>query len=412
MVLATFSVLRHRSFRYLFLARTVSLLGTAMAPIALAFAVLDMPGGSATMLGLTLAGRSVAQVLLLLFGGVLADRMPRFRLLIASDLLAFLGQAAIAALVLTNTSSTIALVLLNMLGGAAGALFLPASRGAVTDIVAKDDLQSANGLLRLSRNSTSIIGIALGGVLVTTVGGGWALACDAATFLVSAALLAGVRVANSSRPEPATLLADLLVGWREFTSRRWIWLVVVQFSFVNLCFTTINVLGPLTAKQRLGGPAAWAVITTAMSVGLVVGSLVAMRIRPQRPMRTAVLATFGFLPPFALLALGAPVWLIAASMLVNGVCVDIFEVLWDTSLQHHVPAESISRISSYDVMASFVLGPVGLVLVGPISTAFGVTRTILAAGALLTVVTMLTFASTSVRSLRAVEPEPELATSS
>jgi MFS family permease len=327
-----------------------------------------------------------------------------------SDLIAFAGQCAIAVLILTASASTVALVLLNVLAGAAGALFMPASRGAVMQVVPKDKLQAANSLLRLSNNSTSIIGIALGGVLVATVGGGWALLIDAGTFLISAALLAGIRVPDITRAEPSTVLADLRAGWHEFTARRWIWLVVVQFAFVNLCFTTINVLGPVTAKQELGGPGAWAVITTAMAVGLVGGSLVTMHIRPRRPMRIAVLATFGFLPPFLLLGIGAPVWLIAASMLVNGVCVDIFEILWDTTLQHHVPAEAISRITSYDVMASFALGPIGLILVGPISGLLGVKTTVLGAGAILTVATIVAFASREVRSVPATAPEnPELA---
>lgn len=400
-----FGVLRLRLFRRLFLARTLSLFGSAMAPIALAFSVLDLPGGTATTLGLVLAGRSIAQVVLLLFGGVLADRLPRFRLMMASDLIAFAGQCAIAVLILTTTASTVALVLLNILAGAAGALFMPASRGAVMQVVPKDDLQAANGLLRLSNNSTSILGIAIGGVLVATVGGGWALLIDATTFLFSAALLATIRVPDVIRPEPSTILADLRTGWQEFTARKWIWLVVVQFSFVNLCFTAIYVLGPVTAKQELGGPGAWAIITTAMAVGLVGGSLIAIHLRPRRPMRTAVLATFGFLPPFLLLGLGAPVWLIAASMLVNGVCVDIFEILWDTTLQQHVPTEAISRITSYDVMASFALGPIGLILIGPISDLAGVRTTVLCAGAILTVATIVAFASRDVRSLPAAAPD-------
>lgn len=406
-----FGVLRLPSFRRLFLARTLSLLGSAMAPIALAFSILDLPGGAATTLGLVLAGRSIAQVVLLLFGGVLADRLPRFRLMMTSDLIAFAGQCAIAVLILTTTSSTVALVLLNVVAGAAGALFMPASRGAVMQVVPKADLQAANSLLRLSNNTTSISGIAIGGLLVATVGGGWALLIDATTFLFSAVLLATIRVPDTTRPEPSTILADLRTGWQEFTARKWIWLVVVQFSFVNLCFAAIYVLGPVTAKQELGGPGAWAFITTAMAVGLVGGSLIAMHLRPRRPMRAAVLATFGFLPPFLLLGLGAPVWLIAASMLVNGICVDIFEILWDTTLQQHVPTEAISRITSYDVMASFALGPIGLILVGPISDLVGVRTTVLGAGAILTVATIVAFASRDVRSVPAAVPDdPELAT--
>lgn len=307
-----FGILADRSFRYLFLARTASLLGTATAPIALAFAVLSLPGSSATDLGLVLAGRSLAQVLLLLFGGVIADRVSRFRLMMASDLLACATQAAGAALVIAGTATTGSLTALAMLNGTAAAAFLPASRGVVPQVVPREKLQPANALLRLSRNGTGIVGAALAGVLVTGAGPGWALAFDAATFAVSAALLAGIRTGRTARAARSTVLADLRDGWREFRSRRWVWLLVVQFTFVNACFAAISVLGPLTAQRRLGGAASWSVILTAQAVGLVCGSLLAMRLRPRFPMRVASVGTLGFVPPFFLLAVAAPTWLVAS----------------------------------------------------------------------------------------------------
>ncbi|MGK5519268.1 MFS transporter [Micromonospora sp. URMC 107] len=403
-------ILADRSYRMLFLARTLSLLGSAVIPVALAFAILDAPGGSATDLGLVLAARSLAQVALLLFGGVLADRMNRFRLMVGSDLLAFAAQAVLTVVFVSGRPSLPVVIALSAVNGAAAALFLPASRGVVPQVVAQEQLQSANALLRLSRNSTTIGGAALAGVLVAALGAGWALAVPAATFLGSALLLAGVRVSHPGRAATSTILADLREGWREFSSRSWVWLVVVQFAFVNGCFSAIHVLGPLTAKEQLGGATAWSVIVTAQAVGLVGGSLVAMRIRPRRPMRVAVLATFGFLPPFALIAAGAPVWLIAASMLVNGVCVDIFEVLWDTALQNHVPNEALSRISSYDAMGSFVLGPLCLAVVGPVADRIGVAQTLVIAGGVLALVTVATFCARSVRQLPARVPDAQPAT--
>ncbi|MEP7023144.1 MAG: MFS transporter, partial [Actinomycetota bacterium] len=184
--------------------------------------------------------------------------------------------------------------------------------------------------------------------------------------------------------------------------RSWVWLLVVQFSFVNGCWAAINVLGPLLTRQYLGGAPAWAAIQTAMAVGLVSGSLAAIRLRPRFPLRIAAAATFGFLPPFFLLASHAPVWLIAASMLINGVCVDIFEVLWSTSLQNHIPNETLARISSYDMLGSFVLGPLGLLAVGPLAAAWGVTPTRTGAGTLLAVASVVPWLTRSVRDLPAV----------
>lgn len=402
-------VLGERSFLYLFLARTVSLFGSAIAVGVLPFAVLGMRGGSTTTLGLVLGARSLAQVVLLLFGGVLADRWPRFRLMAGSDLLAFGSQGLAAALFITGAAVPAEIIALSAVNGAANAVFLPASKGVVPQVVGGTRLQSANVALRLSRNSTSIVGTALGGVLVVTIGAGWALSVDAVTFAVSATLLAGVRVRHPGRAGRPAVLADLAGGWREFSSRPWVWLVVVQFAVVNGCFGAINVLGPLIAKQHMGGAPAWTGILAAQSAGLVAGSLVAARVRPKFPVRVAVTATLGFLPPFFLLAAGAPVWLAAAAMMVNGVCVDIFEVLWDTALQTHIPGEALSRISSYDAVGSFALGPLCLMAVGPLSAAIGVTRTLFGAGALLTVITIATLAARSVRRLPAMAPASTVA---
>lgn len=237
-----------------------------------------------------------------------------------------------------------------------------------------------------------------------------ALAVSAVLFALSTLSLRGVVTrAPAARTSAPGMLTDLRDGWRECTSRRWIWQVVLQFSVLNACFNGgIYVLGPVVADDRLGGAAAWSVIVTAQAVGFVAGGLVAMRIRPRFPMRTATLATFGFVPPFLLLALGAPVWLIALSTLVNGVCADIFEVLWSTELQQHVPQEALSRVSSYDALGSFVLGPLGLALVGPVSAVVGVERTLAACAVLALLVNTATLLSRSVRDLpaRPAAPDP------
>jgi MFS family permease len=377
----------------------VSLLGSGVAPVALAFAVLGLPGASATDLGVVLAARSVAQVLLLLLGGVLADRWPRAAVLVASDVLSAAAQGVVAALFLTGTAAVPAVAVLAAVNGAAGALFLPATRGIVPEVVAGEHLQPANALLRLSANVTGIVGAALGGVLVVGVGPGWALAADAASFAASAVLLLGVRVPAAVRSAAGSVLTDLREGWREFASRRWLWVVVLQFALVNGCFAAVNVLGPLTAQRSLGGAGSWSVVLTCLSVGLVAGSLVALRLRPRFPLRTAVLATLGFTPPFLLLAVPAPVWLIGASMLLAGVCIDVFEVLWDTTLQHHVPHGALARIGSYDAVGSFALGPVCLAVVGPLADTVGARAVLLAGGALSASAGLVALADRSVRRL-------------
>jgi hypothetical protein len=394
-------ILREHTFRHIFLARGVSLLGTSMAPVALAFGVLGQPGGSAARLGTVLAGRSIAQIVFLIFGGALADRFPRYRMMVTSDLLAFAAQGAVAALFISGYAPIGLLTGLSALNGAANALFIPASRALIPQIVDVAELQSGTALIRLSENSASLAGAAISGVLIVAVGAGWAVGIDAATFGASAVLVLTSRAPRGGQGGPGLrLFADLREGWQEFRSRQWVWLIVAQFALVNLCFSPcIYVLGPVVAKQHWGGALGWSLVVTAQAIGLIAGSFLAMRLRPAFPLLVATVATFGFLPPFFLLAVGAPVWLAAASMLVNGAAVDVFEVLWQTALQEYIPGDKLSRVTSYDALGSFVLGPIGLLLVGPVAAAVGIERTLIAAGALVAFGNVAALSARSVRRL-------------
>ncbi|MGW6913300.1 MFS transporter [Kitasatospora sp. NPDC054939] len=407
------SVLRDRPFLLLFSARSVSLLGDAIAPVALAFAVLGMPDGSGSTLGFVAAARVAAQVAFLLYGGVLADRLPRHRVMIAAELIAGLAQGAIAVLVLSGSAATAALIALSLIGGAASALFTPASRSVTVQLVPIGKLQSANALVQLSMNIGSIGGAALAGLLVALVGPGWALLVDAATFLLSAALLTGVRPpARSDGPAPAaaaateSALAQLKLGWREFTARSWVWVSVAHLALVNVCLGAgFLVLGPVAAERHLGGALAWAAVLTAQAVGFVAGSLLALRIRPARPARAAVLLTLGIVPSLAALAGNAPVAVTAAAMLVTGACISLNDVAFLTALQTHLPEQSLSRVMSYDAFGSFVFIPLGLATATPIADRIGLGPAFAGAACLIAVSALGTLAVPGIRNLRD-EPQP------
>ena len=402
-----FGILRQRAFCHVFLGRAVSLLGTAIAPIALAFAVLDQPGGSATKLGLVMASEAVAQVMFLLLGGVLADRFSRYRLMVGSDLLACAAQGSIAGLFISGAAPLGLVAALAAVTGAASGIFYPASRGLIPQIVDGPQLQSANALIRLSQNSASLAGAAISGVIIAGVGAGWGLAVDAASFLVSAGLVLTSRAPKARRAEGAiTVMADLREGWQEVRSRQWLWVPIAQFAIVNLCLgPSINVLGPVVATEHYGGARAWSVIITAEALGLIAGSLVAMRLRPAFPLLAGTIVTFGFVPPVVLLALHAPVWLVAVSLLIFGVTIDVYEVLWMTALQEHIPGDKLSRVTSWDALGAFALEPVGLVLVGPTSAILGTPRTLICAGTLVTIANLGALLTPSVRRLPA-KPQP------
>jgi MFS family permease len=406
MVKGQFAILGKRTFRHLFLAQAVSWLGTAIAPIALAFAVLGRPGGSATSLGLILGCQAGAVVAFLLVGGVLGDRFSRYRLLVGADLLAFTAQGAIAGLFIAGTAPLGLIAALAAVGGAAEGISYPCLRGLIPQVVDGPQLQSANALIRLAQNSASLVGASISGLLVVGVGAGWGLAVDAVTFLLSAGLVLTSRAPRARVAEGAVqILAELRDGWREIRARQWLWVCIAQFTVVNLCLSpSINVLGPVVAREHYGGALAWSVIITAQAVGLIAGSLLAMRLRPAFPLLLATLGTFAFVPPLFLLAFHAPVWLAATSMLGIGVAIDVYEVLWLTALQEHIPADKLSRVASWDALGAFALGPVGLVVVGPLSAVIGVQATFIGAGGLIAGSTLVALLTPSVRRLPARPP--------
>jgi MFS family permease len=375
------------------------MVGNAIAPVALAFAVLELTGSKAD-LGYVLAARSVPQLVFLLFGGIWADRLPRHHVMVASNVVSGLSQGAIAALLLTGNARIWELLVLAGANGASSAFFFPASIGVVPQTVSRGLLQRANAILRLGLNGSSILGAALGGILVAATSPGTAIAVDAATFAVSALLIGRMRLPAGLRLAGSNVLADLAIGWREFASRTWLWAIVLQFAFVNAAETGAeNVLGPAISKAHFGGAAAWGLILTCQSIGWVLGGVLLLRLRPRRILLTA---TVGFLVTvlFVLaLAWPLPLPLVAAAALVAGLGVETFGVNWDTAMQQEIPGEKLSRVSSYDALGSFVLIPVGLSVVGPVSEQIGTRTTLYGVAALNLAATLAVLLSRDVRTI-------------
>jgi predicted MFS family arabinose efflux permease len=396
--------LEERDFRLLFLGRTTSMLGSAFAPVALAFAVIDDLNGSASQLGLVLSAIWVPQIAFILVGGIWADRLPRQRVLVGTDLVMAATQGTVAALLLAGTAEIWHLVALQVVRGVATAFFFPASTGLVPQVISEPRLLQANALLRLSHSAVAIVGAAAGGLAVAAVGSGWALAFDAATFLGSAAFLVRIRVPARARVAGSTMLRELREGWDEFRSHTWLWTIVVQAMFINgFAHGTFFVLGPIVAEESLGGASAWGLILAGESAGLVVGGLIVLRARPSRLLLVASLAMFLTAPVYLLLAEIAPVAVIAAGALLTGIGLEVFGVLWDTSLQQQIPRDRLSRVSSYDALGSFVCIPIGFSIAGPIADAIGVEATLYLAAGVIVVATALVLLVGEVRTLRRTE---------
>ncbi|GAA0962410.1 MFS transporter [Frigoribacterium faeni] len=405
--------LAHRPFRWLLAARTTSILGNAVAPIALAFAVLDLTG-SAADLGLVVAARSVANVAVLLFGGVIADRLPRDVVLVGTSAAAAATQGVVAALVISGTATIPSLVVMSVLNGAVAAVSLPAAAALVPETVPVDLLRPANALLRLSVNGGSVVGASAGAGIVALVGPGWGLAVDAAGFALAGALFARLRLPRASGTESGagsgsgadsgaaraggtSVVADLREGWQEFTRRSWVWIVVAQFAVLNAAFVgATTVLGPVVADESFGR-AGWGLVVAAQTVGLAIGAVIALRWRPRRGLAIGVGLMALTAVPVVTLGLAPVLPALIAAFALGGVALEIFAISWDQSLQSRIPREALARVYSYDMVGSFVAIPLGEVLVGPAAHAFGTGTTLLTCAAIIVVATAAALSTASVR---------------
>jgi MFS family permease len=397
------TILRDRSFRLLFTARTASILGTTFGPVALAFGVLALPGASATTLSMVTAAQALSMVVFMLLGGVVADRLPRLRVMVGADVGAALAWAGLSAMLITGWAPLPVLVVVAAVAGMAMAMFYPASIGAVPEVVAEHQLQSANGILRLGMNTARIGGFAVAGGAVALLGAGWAMLINSGLLLVSAAMVASIRRPASARAATSAgtgMLRELRDGWQEFRSREWLWVVVLQYAFVLMVLqAVVGVLGPVLANQSLGGSAGWSVILAAESVGMFAGVAVALRIRPRRPVRMVVLLTFPLASLPLALGLGAGLPVAIAAAFIGGAAMDLLVILWDTTMQREIPPAALSRVSSYDALGSFMLGPLGLLLAGPSVVLVGVRPALLVSAGVTVLATVAALSSRGVRSL-------------
>ena len=257
----------------------------------------------------------------------------------------------------------------------------------------------------MGQNGSQIGGAALGGGLTAVCGPGWVLALDASCFLVAAVLRFFLAPEAAPAPSGGSMLRDLREGWREFSSRRWLWVVVAQFAVLVACINAVeSVYGPAVADQRLGGAGAWGLAMSAYGVGLVVTGLLMARWRPRRILLVGNWGVFLFGVPALALALEAPLPLLIAAMFLSGVGVTVFAVNWMVALQQEVPEEMFSRVTAYDELGSYSLAPVGTALAGPAAVALGLSGALWACAALCLVLSAVVLIDPQVRRLTRRDP--------
>jgi len=357
-----------------FVARFISNYGNGMSPIALAFGILALPNGSANLLGLTLGVTSAMFILMVPFGGVIADKYGRAKMVALTDTLAGLILFIQVFYFTTGEVPVAVLLIVNGCYGILSGIFWPAFTGIMPSIVPEVGLQKANAINALASNAGLILGAASAGILIDTFGAAITLGIDAASFVI-----AGLLVSTLSHLTPPmanntnTMMTDFVDGWRVFKSFNWIVIVVVSFSFIVMCWAAAeNVLGPLIALEHFNGAKSWSIVITAESAGLVVGALLAMRIKPKYPIRFLMISSFTLC--FYMFSLAKPQSLLIISICAFffGITLDLWGTLWYTALHRKVPRDALSRVSSFDAMGALVFKPIGLAIAAPISLLIGI----------------------------------------
>lgn len=363
-----------RNLRRLVISRFVSNLGNGLAPVAIAFGVLELPNGDGKSLSLVMASTSLSLVLFSLLGGVIGDRFPRAWIVGGADILLAILVMANGIAYVTGNGSIILFTVVGFFSGVLNAIWYPAMSALTSDLADPEILQDSNAATMLSSNIAMILGTAVAGVIVATIGPGWAIIIDGVTFLIAGLLVYSMRSATpvAERSESSSTIHEIKTGWREFSSRRWVFLVVISFSFVvSMERAVYSVLGPLVADEKLGGPKPWSVILATWAIGSVVGVLFAAKVRPRYPIRVAIIVQFPLFLWFFSLGNTTNVYLIAIFSFFVGIAFDFFYVLWVTTLQQHIPKESLSKVMSYDVLGSLALAPIGIAVAGPIAEHYG-----------------------------------------
>jgi MFS family permease len=397
-------VLRQRDFRNLFFGQAASTIGDRIIFVALALYVTEI--GSPTDVGIVLAAATIPLVGFLLIGGVWADRLPRHRVMIVTDLIRFALHALLATLIFTGAVEIWHLVVIEALFGTAEAFFRPAYTGLVPQTVPEEMIQDAKAAGSTVETVAEFAGPALATALVLGLGAGWAFAIDALTFLVSAYFLTRVRPRERGAPAVRqTVLAELREGYQEVRSRAWIWVTVAIFAVaLMLSFGPWTTLGPTVAKEEYGSAGIFGLLAAVMGAGTVLGAVLGFRLRPRHPMRAGFLWCLPWPAVTAAFALSAPLPLLLPLFAAAGVGLSLFGIWWETALAERVPPHTLSRVSSYDWMGSLALLPIGYLLAGPLGDALGAEPVLAVGSGLATLVLASALAVREIWTLPRLEP--------
>lgn len=359
------AAMQDQNFRWFFLARAITMITGSMSSIALAFAVLEIDN-DARSLSFVLTAFTVSNIVFVLFGGVIADRLPRALIIQACYVVDILSIGAIAALLFTGNATIPLLVLLSIVNGASTAFVLPAMQGIIPQLTTPEHLQQANAMLSFVRSAVTIGGPVLAGILVAAAGPAWAMVVQAAGWAVAIPVLALVKLPPPSHAGGTTMFHDLRIGWREFWSRSWLWTVVLAFMVMNaIHIGAWGVVGPYIAKNNdLLGITGWGWVLSAEGAGVLLMTLLLMWFPLRRPLRYGMIGIAAFAIPVTILGVHPAVVLLAMAAFIAGAGAEVFSTGWNLAMMENIPGEKLSRVASYDMLGSFVVMPIGTLIYG------------------------------------------------
>ncbi|WP_246242976.1 MFS transporter [Amycolatopsis pithecellobii] len=390
---------RYRPFRRLVAARCASSFDKTMAPVVLAFAVLDL-NGSPLDLGLVIGARSLALVAFVMVGGVVADRLPRMLVLQGSGVGAGAALALAAASMYGGFASVSLLLWLSLISGAFAGISLPAIMALTPETVPGGLIRQANTASRLGANAALLIGASSAGIVVATLSSATGIVLDAAMCALMAISFTGLGQ-TSAVPARAGAhpIRDLREGWQEFTGRQWLWVVTVAFALVNAAAAGgLQVLGPVVADDSFGR-SVWGFALAAQTGGMLFGGLTAMYWKPARALGATVALSILETCPLLVLAFHPQPVLLMLAMTAAGIAMELFGIAWDVSLQDNVPADRLARIYAYDALGSYVTIPIGQAIAGPLAGRVGTDVTLLLCAGLVVVAIAGALCSRSLREL-------------
>jgi len=400
-------VLEFRDFRLLLADRLIAPAAFAFSLVGVSFAVLNATG-STEDLSYVLAAQIAPSLVFTLIGGVIADRIPPQRVIIAGNIMIALGDGTFGLLVLAHQARLWQMILLETLTGTGMAVFYPASQALLPRLVPGELLQQASALSRLAMNAAQMGGAAAAGIFVAAAGPGWALATCGFGMLISVPLLLSIGTVPQRPQQGPGMFRELREGWSEFRCHTWLWAIVAQYCVIMMAwYGSFQVLGPVVAKEHLGGPAAWGAITAAESVGLIGGGLTSLRLSPRRPMLFAVLIGGAMAISPLSLAMLWPLPAICLAAFGLGVAIEMMMVQWTVILTRNIPPAKLARVFAYDALGSVMAMPAGALVAGPIAAAIGVSTTQYGAAAAILAASALALIPRDVRAMRAHGPALE-----